>query len=525
MEESVLVNKAEKYLKEISNDSISLDNIDNFEDFKSLYFKLDDRLTFLQNLKEDMDAQGYTTPFTSLSRYGTKSVSEVTLEEVGENSRHNQIFRMKANAKKNILDRVKSAIDSHKIAIGHLKQFGYVKCNSCYKKYSIEEYRKMDSRCSCGCKSFTFKINKESTHRIDIIPFLPLSGNYMVLISQFSNYGRESLKKVLNILKQERKGVVKTISLVIRFKDDNNRMVRKNITLDSEYVANYEEEVRKRYGPRVRIEALRFHRTKPAIIDDKHARTALAIAYVRYCENIIANIKDDILKRRLADFKRITNYDNILAEYENKSPEFIDKYDVDAIDAWRKAQIENELLKYNYLDKFGNMKRSLKRDLKVRDNIYKSTFVNIACALITWDIFKYYMTTSNNSRKVDSGPFPYIRVELDREQRKVFQTTYTKVIDILDNFTNIRIIPVYEMDLLLYEKFKFEKQIKSSNIKFNHVALGAGLIHQNSDIELKEISNAFNINESKIKKEIKHIDNIRNPRSDKSKKFLDLIKK
>ena len=525
MEESVLVNKAEKYLKEISNDSISLDSIDNFEDFKSLYFKLDDRLTFLQNLKDDMDAQGYTTPFTSLSRYGTKSVSEVTLEEVGENSRHNQIFRMKANAKKNILDRVKSAIDSHKIAIGHLKQFGYVKCSSCYKKYSVEEYRRMDSKCSCGCKSFAFKINKEATHRLEIIPFLPLSGNYMVLISQFSNYGRESLKKVLNILKQERKGVVKTISLVIRFKDDNNRLVRKNITLDSEYVANYEEEVRRRYGPRVRIEALRFHRTKPAIIDDKHARTALAIAYVRYCENIIANIKDDILKRRLSDFKRITNYDNILAEYENESPEFIDKYDVDAIEAWRKAQIEKELLGYNYLDRFGNMKRSLKRDLKIRDNVYKSTFVNIASALITWDIFKYYMTTSNNSRKVDSGPFPYIRVELDREQRKVFQTTYTKVIDVLDNFTDIKIIPVYEMDLLLYEKFKFEKQIKNSNIKFNHVALGAGLILENSDIEIKEIRNAFNVNESKIRKEIKNIDTIRNPRSDKSKRFLDLIKK
>ena len=329
----------------------------------------------------------------------------------------------------------------------------------------------------------------------------------------------------MNILKQERKGVVKTISLVIRFKDDNNRLVRKNITLDSEYVASYEEEVRRRYGPRVRIEALRFHRTKPAIIDDKHARTALAIAYVRYCENIISNIKDDILKRRLSDFKRITNYDNILREFENKSPDFIDKYDVDAIEAWRKAQIEKELLKLNYLDRFGNMKRSLKRDLKVRDNIYKSTFVNIASALITWDIFKYYMTTSNNARKVDLGPFPYIRVELDREQRKVFQTTYTKVIDILDSFTDIKIIPVPEMDLLLYEKFKFEKQIKSSNIKFNHVALGAGLINQNSDIELEEISNAFNINESKIRKEIKNINNIKNPRSDKSKKFLDLIKK
>ena len=491
MEESVLVNKAEKYLKEISNDSIRLDNIDNFGNFKSLYFKLDDRLNFLQDLKDDMDAQGYTTPFTSLSRYGTKSVAEVALDEVGENSRHNQIFRMKANAKKNILDRVKSAIDSHKIAIGHLKQFGYVKCDSCYKKYSMDEYRRNDSKCSCGSESFTFKINKEATHRLEIIPYLPLSGNYMVLMSQFSNYGRESLKKVLNILKQERKGVVKTISLVIRFKDDNNRLVRKNI----------------------------------AIIDDKHARTALAIAYVRYCEHIIANIKDDILKRRLSDFKRINIYDEVLSEFENQTPDFIDKYDVDAIEAWRESMIQKKLNSYGFVDNFGNMVRSLKRDLKIRDNIYKNTFVNIASSLIMWDMFRYYLTTSNNSRKIESGPFPYIRVELDREQRKVFQTTYTKVISTLNDFTDIKIIPVYEMDLLLYEKFKFEKQIKNSNIKFNHVALGAALVHENSEIELEDISNAFNINESKIKKEIKNINHIKNPKSDKSKKFLDLIKK
>ncbi|MBQ2353871.1 MAG: DUF530 family protein, partial [Methanobrevibacter sp.] len=70
-----------------------------------------------------------------------------------------------------------------------------------------------------------------------------------------------------------------------------------------------------------------------------------------------------------------------------------------------------------------------------------------------------------------------------------------------------------------------EKQMRNSNIKFNHVALGAGLVCQNSDIELEKISNAFNINESRIKKEIKNINQIKNPRSDKSKQFLDLIKK
>ena len=329
---------------------------------------------------------------------------------------------------------------------------------------------------------------------------------------------------MLNILKQERKGVVKTISLLIRFRDKNNRLIRKNVTLDSEYVNNYEEEVRRIYGRNVRIEALRFHRTKPAIIDDKHARTALALGYVKYAESIIFEIKDDILKRRLTDFKRLNKYYEIIAKYENQTPDYIDKFDLNAIEAWRQSMMQEEFIKLNYMDRFGNIKRSLSRDLKIRDSIYKNTFQNIASTLIMWDIFRYYLTTSNNSRRIVNGPFPYIRVELDREQRKVFQNDYIKVIDTLNSFTDIKIISLAEKDLLLYEKFKFEKQSRSSNIKFNHVALGAALIHENSDIELEEISNAFNINESRVKKEIKHIDQIKNPKSDKSKKFLDLIK-
>ena len=140
-------------------------------------------------------------------------------------------------------------------------------------------------------------------------------------------------------------------------------------------------------------------------------------------------------------------------------------------------------------------------------------------------MFRYYFTTSSNARKKNLGPFPYIRVELDREQRRVFQTTYEEVIEILKEFTDIRIINVPKMDLLLYDKFKFEKEMRNSNIKFNHVALGAALINQNSDIDLETISYAFNINESRIKKEIKNIDQIKNPKTDRSKKFLELIKK
>ena len=86
-------------------------------------------------------------------------MADVGADEIRETSRHNKIFRMKANAKKNILDRVKSAIDSHKIALGNLEQFGYVKCNSCYKKYSMDKFKGMDGQCECKSTSFSFKVN------------------------------------------------------------------------------------------------------------------------------------------------------------------------------------------------------------------------------------------------------------------------------------------------------------------------------------------------------------------------------
>ena len=74
MEESVLVNKAENYLKEIANDSIILNDIEDFDNFKSLYFKLVDRLNYLQKLKDDMDAQGYIT-FKIRNKISFRSVS------------------------------------------------------------------------------------------------------------------------------------------------------------------------------------------------------------------------------------------------------------------------------------------------------------------------------------------------------------------------------------------------------------------------------------------------------------------
>ena len=137
MDSNRLITKAENYLNSINEEPIDSSKLNNFEYFKEVYYKLNKQLKILQDFKETMDIQGYTSPYRSLSKYGISTVGEITAEEASETHRHNQYFRMKASNKKNILDRVKSAITSHKIALGNLEEYGLIHCNYCGKTYRI----------------------------------------------------------------------------------------------------------------------------------------------------------------------------------------------------------------------------------------------------------------------------------------------------------------------------------------------------------------------------------------------------
>ena len=575
MDESILISTTEKYLNQIQSEKIDLENISKRDVFKSVYYKFTTRLNKLQNLKEDMDLKGYTAPYRSINKFGSSVSGDVAFEELNEVNRHGQIFRMKATAKKNILDRVKSAIDAHKIAIGHLEEYGIFKCDSCSKSYKPstfidlveknENIQKEDTgkestddylvngkesvgeyvacgkeftgenilneeyindnnpeECSCGSEDFNFEINETGIYRLEIIPYLPLSGNYMVLMSEMTSWGRESFKKVLNLLKQERKGVVKTVSVVIKFKD-NDRWIHKRVTLDSEYVNNYEEEIRRQYGKDVRIEFLQFHRTKPTIINDKHARTALAIGYAKYAENIVQNIKEAVFKERISNIYKLAKYDEIVRDVKLQKPKFITEDD--SLEEWREFEIENRLKTVGLMSKRENLDPQLLQDINKRKNIEKNIFSELASTLILWDIFKYYLTTSQDRRKRYGGPFPYLRNEIDRQQRRIFENMNRIVVNILKNNENEKIIELQNMDLLLNKKFNLEKKIKGSNIKIDYVALGAAIISSNCNIPISFSARAFNVKEKNVIEEIKNIETFKKPKSDKSKKFLEMIKK
>ncbi|MCL2156724.1 MAG: DUF530 domain-containing protein [Methanobrevibacter sp.] len=520
MDESVLISKTEKYLNKIQNEIINIEDMSDFEGFTSVYFNLTNHLEKLLEIKESMDIKGYTAPYRSLSKYGSNVTGEIAFEEISEVRRHSQYFRTNATAKKNILDRVKSAIDAHKIAIGNLEEYGLIECKSCLKLYKSSVFKEMGEKCICGSSKFDLKLNKKGVWRLEIIPHLPLSGNYMVLISQLSKWGRESFKNVSKILKQEKIGSVKTVSVVIRVKE-KNRWVRKRVSLESEYTDSYEEEIRKQFGKNVRIELLQFHRIKPTIINDKHARAALAIGYVKYSENIIDKCRNILLKENLKDLDGWNQYQKVLNDIKLQTPEFIEDED---LEEWRNHELEEKLKKFKLMDKYGELNKNLKRDQKTAEIIDKKIFSKIASTLILWDIFKFYLTTSNDRRKRYGGPFPYLRSDIDRKQRRIFQYLDEKIVTLLKEYENEQIVSLNNMDLILNEKFNLERKIKGSNIKINYVALGAALIYSNSDLNIDEVANAFNVSQKDVSKEIKNIKNIKKPKSKKSEKFLEMIK-
>lgn len=525
---SALITKAEKFLKEIDAQKIDLNNLKkdlkDLDSFLKVYELLNNNLEELLSFKIDMDKKGYSAPYRSLNiasknsrRRGNDTPEK---EQLASEGIYNSRLKDIASEKKIIIDRVKYAITAHRIALGNLEEYAKVKCKDCSKTYRISSFLERDKKCKCGSSDFDFKINHSGIYRLEIIPYLPLSGNYMEIKYSLSDWGRESLKKVLNILNEKRKNVVKTVTPIIRIRE-NNRTITKRVPLDNEYADSYEDEIRKRYGSRARIERLEFYTTNPPIINDNYTRINLALAYVKHAEEIVERHEEDLYAEKIRDLSNLELYDEIIRSVNLEKPDYIDE---DDLDEYRESKIQENLEELGLMDKYGHLDMKLKRDLSRREHVKKHVFAEIAPTLILWDLSKYYLCTSSDRRKRYGSPFPYIMNELDRKQRKVFENIRVNVVNFLRKDEGKHILPVENMDLLLYKKFKLEKKVKNTNIKLNYKALGAAIIYSESHFNLKTVCHAFKVSENSVNNETNNIKSIKKPNTRRAQAFLGGIK-
>ncbi|EKF84929.1 DUF530 domain-containing protein [Methanobacterium formicicum] len=520
MNESVLIGKSERFLDQIKRREISLSGIESPEKFLTLYTYLKKNMDTLQDMRETMEIKGYTAPYRSINKYGRPLSGEAKAEDMYDISRHTQYFRLNAAAKKNILDRVKSAMSSHRIAIGHLEEFATMECESCHHKYSGHELSLLTGgNCQCGGDNLSLHVNKEAVYRLEIIPFLPLSGDYMVKLSELSPHSRVAFRSMVRILKQEKRGIVKTVSLVIKIMEDG-RWVRKRVTIDAQDEANYEKEIRSQYGSNARIEMMQFHRKKPSIINDKQMQTALSLGYVKYAETEILNFLPDLLEKSLSNMEKVKEYREALEVAERNA----NKYENgDEPESLKKFFLKKELEERGLLDD-GVLPETIQEDLKKKESIEKSLFLEIPRIYILWDLLHYYLTTSYDRRNKYSGPFPYLRPSLDSNQIKAFKDFKQDVVQIMQDHLPLKIEYVHNMGKVLSSKFAVEKKMKGLHLQMGP-ALGAAILSIEGDIPTKKTSELFSISLKDVQKEKETLETLQKPATSKAKQFMAMMKK
>ncbi|BDZ68531.1 DUF530 domain-containing protein [Methanobacterium ferruginis] len=519
MNESVLIGRSERFLDQIKRKRISLDNIQETEEFFKLYNYLKSNMDTLQDMRENMEMKGYTAPYRSINKYGRPPAGEMKAEDMYDISRHSQYFRMNAAAKKNILDRVKSAMSSHRIAIGHLEEFATIECESCHHKYRGHEISELSQKkCECGETDLKLHVNHQGVYRLEIIPFLPLSGDYMVKLSQLSPISRKAFRSMVRILKQEKRGIVKTVSLVIKVLEDG-RWVRKRVTIDADEEANYEKEIRKQYGPNARIELMQFHRKKPSIINDKQVQTALSLGYIKHAENQILQFLPDLLEESLHDKNQVEIYQDALNTALKKANKLDTGEDPEIL---KKIFLNQELEEKGLLDNTGALPESLKNDLDLKEKTEKCLFQEIPRIYILWDLIHYYLTTSYDRRNKYSGPFPYLRPGLDSNQIKAFQDFQVEAVKIIQEYLKEKIEYIPHMARVLSSKFAIEKKMKGLHMPMGP-ALGAAILVAKGGLSVENAALMFSVDPEDVKKE--NLSTLQKPVSTKAKRFMEMMKK
>lgn len=521
MNESVLIGKTEKFLRRIGHEKIDTDAISNIDYFIKIYTHLKENLRKLQETRDTMEIKGYKAPYRSIVKYGRPSTSEMQVEDLHDITRHSQYFRMKAAAKKNILDRIKSSIASHKIAIGHLEEYAVIKCSSCNNEYHGHDLSNIKGKkCTCGSDDLHLEANPQGVYRLELIKYLPLSGDYMVKMSELSPLGRESFRKIVRMLKQEKRGIVKTLSLVVKIFEDG-RWIRKRVNLDGINQVNYEKEIRRRYGPDARIEFMQFNRKRPSIINDKQVQTALSLGYVKLAENEAKKILKPVQNEYLKNPEKVDIYSTALKKSRDnavKMGEFEDEK------VFQKELMEKELTDNGLMDNEGKLDQEVAQDLKRNEKIDRCLLISLPRTLITWDIIKYYLTTSFDHRSKYSGAFPNLRPSLDTNQTKSFEKFEPSMLMIVKKYLDEEIPHITDINHLLSGKFELEKKIKGLHVKTNPSAMGAAILNSIGNISLEESARIFDLNHEEVKIERDKIETFQKPSSSKAQKFLEMIK-
>lgn len=284
-----LAGKAERLLGEIEIFGTKIDITGLQKDRKYLlgiYKTLLNNVKELENLRDTIEFRGgvYALPSPSgigPHRYTYSKWEGVSPSEVSHLMRYARIRSVQISAVKAAVDRLRAAIAAHRIVINHLTEYCTIGCQVCGKIVRGRvAFRAIEAdKCpNCGSSNLLLTANESGVFRLELIPHVPLSGNYMTHIVQLPSFGRAAYARIIRDLRERMGRSERSILVTVRVQV-RDRVIRRHLRLSGE-VEEAEKTVRERFGPQARIESIRYRRTQPALINDRYTRTCIALSYV-----------------------------------------------------------------------------------------------------------------------------------------------------------------------------------------------------------------------------------------------------
>ncbi len=504
VETSHLLNKVVDFLDEISVDLGKLDLgklLENKDYFQEIYLKLSGNLKELKGYKEEMEQRGFDSPYFALGlrRYGSGAGrSEYRREDVDDQrdvARYKMLFRANASFKKGTFERAKSAIASHNIAVGHLEEYAAFKC-SCGKVARGKDAERMlergDFTCpKCSSRNVALRANELGIYRMDILPYLPYGGESTLEISKFTPTERMAYRELVEVLREKKKGKVKSATITFRIKEKGSWVTKKEqvmIAIDSKL--DYEGVLRQKYG-RIIVEHIRYHHERSILMSGRYNRQALAIAYTK----ILKVKREEILGYLLeqgADVEKLKEYEEIKQKLEPRmyagAPTAF-AIDTRVVEDQREAiyEFEEELKRLDLMDSKGELIPELDNAITYRRRIRKEMLIKIPRALFAWDIFKFLLIKPYRERRYASI-FPGLQPVPDPNQLedslKILEED--DIIAAIAKFIDDEVIGIKMAHEIIFKKFEIEEILQDYLKVTSSRAVGGIALYIDSDLALKD---------------------------------------
>lgn len=560
MVETPLLNRAVDFLEEVSEkfeiDLTSLKKDKNY--FETTYLRLKENLNTLKRLKDEMELRGFDSPYFALgmSRYGSpigkQSYKREDVEDQRDVARHKMFFRTDASFKKGTFDRTKSAIAAHNIAVGHFEEVISFECICGKAMKGKEATKRIEAKgiftCpKCKKDEVEIAVNEDGVYRLEIIPTLPFGGEFTHEISKFSPTERMAYRELMEILREKKKGRIKSATVTFKAQKGSKWVKRKEqVEVEKGSKLDYEGILRKKYG-RIVIENIRYHHERSILVSGRYNRQALAIAYTKILKEMKEHILEYLLEKKV-DVNKLREYEDVrkkieMRMYGTKTTSFA--MDTRVTEERREImdEFDEKLTELGLMDEKGNLLPELDRAIEYRREIRRGTLINIPKVLFAWDILKFLLIKPYRERRYASI-FPGLQPVPEREQLQSALTILREgeLLSAIRMFLDDSITVIPEAEGIVFKKFEIEEILQDYLKVTSSRAVGGISLYLYSTHSLDKSARIVSADEKELKEVLKVIirlgrrdvippekleglDEIKEIRiSEKAKQFLELVR-